>query len=120
MVAGAIEPAITKAEFERVRRTPPSSLDAWAMYQHGMQYFHLWTNEENEEARRFFRAAIALDPSFSAPHASIARTYSRGIDQELPEDLEERRKLALDAARTAAALDRDDAYAHVGLGFAQF
>lgn len=29
-------------------------------------------------------------------------------------------KLALDAARTAVALDRDDAYAHVGLGFAQF
>ena len=32
VVAGAIEPAITKAEFERARRTPPSSLDAWAMY----------------------------------------------------------------------------------------
>jgi TolB-like protein len=90
VVAGALEPAITKAEFERVRHTPPSSLDAWAMYQHGMQYFHLWTKEENEEARRFFRAATALDPSFSAPHASIARTYSRGIVQEPPEDMEER------------------------------
>ena len=34
--------------------------------------------------------------------------------------MEERTKLALDAAQTAVALDRDDAYAHVGLGFAEF
>jgi TolB-like protein len=119
MVAGAIEPEITKAEFERVRRTPPSSLDAWSLYQHGMHHFHLWTKENNEEARRLFEAAVELDPKFSAPHASIARTFSRGIVSELPENLEEHKKLALKAARTAVTLDRDDAYAHVGLGFAQ-
>jgi adenylate cyclase len=119
VVAGAIEPEITKAEFERVRRTPPSSLDAWSMYQHGMHHFQKFSQENDEEARRFFRAAAALDPDFSAPHAIIARTYSRSIVTELPENLEEQCKLALEEAKIAVALDRDDAFAHASLGFAQ-
>jgi adenylate cyclase len=119
VVAGAIEPEITKAEFERVRRTPPSSLDAWSMYQHGMHHFHLFTRDGDEEARRYFRAAIALDPNFSSPHTSIARSYSRGVVTDLPEDMEERYRLSMESAQKAVLLDRDDAYAYVGMGFAQ-
>ncbi|MFP6747298.1 MAG: adenylate/guanylate cyclase domain-containing protein [Alphaproteobacteria bacterium] len=118
VVAGALEPAISKAEFERVRRTPPGNLDAWSQYQIGMHHFHKITTDGDEDARTCFRAAIALDPSFSAPHASLARTYSRGAMTELPDDMEKHFQIAVASAKEAIALDREDAYAHTALGLA--
>ena len=118
VVAGALEPEITKAEFERVRRTPPGNLDAWSRYQLGMHHFHQMTPADNQKAKEHFRAAIAIDPSFSAPHASLARTYSRGVFATLTIDLERQLELSLSAAKVAVSLDREDAYAHASLGFA--
>lgn len=117
VVAGALEPEITKAEFERVRRTPPGNLDAWSRYQLGMHHFHQHTKDDDETARDHFRAAITLDPNFSAPHASLARSYARGAFAEIAEDIEERFQIALAAAKIAVSLDREDAYAHASLGF---
>jgi hypothetical protein len=51
VVAGALEPAISKAEFERVRRTPPGNLDAWSQYQIGMHHFHKITTDGDEDAK---------------------------------------------------------------------
>ncbi len=118
VVAGALEPEISKAEFERVRRTPTDNLDAWSQFQIGMHHFHQVTKNGDEDARTCFRAAIALDPSFSAPHASLARTYARGAMTELPEDIDEHFQIALAGAKEAIALDREDAYAHTALGLA--
>ena len=118
VVAGALEPEITKAEFERVRRTPPGNLDAWSRYQLGMHHFHQHTAADLEMAKEHFRAAIALDPSFSAPHASLARSYTRGAMTVFSLDMEEQMELAVAAAKEAVSLDREDAYAHASLGFA--
>jgi adenylate cyclase len=118
VVAGALEPEITKAEFERARRTPPGNLDAWSRYQLGMHHFHQVTPDDNDLAQEHFRAAIDLDPSFSAPHASLARTYSRGAMTTLAEDMESQFQFSLAAANEAVSLDREDAYAHASLGFA--
>lgn len=117
VVAAAIEPEISKAEFERVRRTPPENLDAWSMYQHGMHHFHQSTEQSDEEAKRHFRAAIALDPNFSPAYASLARAYSRGLMRQPTEKHAEHIKIAVEAAQKAITLDSEDAYAYVGLGF---
>ncbi len=71
VVAGAIEPEITKAEFERAYLKPPDDLDAWSIYQQGMHHFHLGTSEGEEVARRLFREAIERAPGFSAPTPAL-------------------------------------------------
>ena len=118
VVAGAIEPEITKAEFERQRHAPPENLDAWQLYQRGVYHFHRLTPEDDVAARRFFEAAIEKDPGFSPSHAMLARSHSRGANTYLLEDRDGAYAMALAAARTAVSLDREDAHAHVALGFA--
>ncbi len=118
VVAGAIEPEISKAEFERARLKPPDDPDAWSIYQQGMHHFYLGTDEGEDEARRLFETAIERAPGFSAAHASLARTYSRRASFTPGEDFDERKRVAIREARTAVSLDREDANAHTTLGFA--
>ena len=118
VVAGAIEPEITKAEFERAHLKPPGNLDAWSIYQQGMHHFHLGTVEGEAEARRLFAEAIERAPGFSAAHASLARAYSRRSSFMPDEDFDEKKRIAIREARIAVSLDREDAYAHATVGFA--
>jgi tetratricopeptide (TPR) repeat protein len=68
---------------------------------------HLYTRMERpEEARKFYRLALALDPSYRTPYNSGGIWYYS--DQRLQEaEAEHRRTLVLDP---------EDAYAHFGLG----
>ena len=120
VVAGAIEPEITKAEFQRQRHAPPESLDAWQLYQRGVYHFHRLTPEDDAAARRHFEAAIERDPGFSPSHAMLARSHSRGANTYFLEDRDGAYAMALAAARTAVSLDREDAHAHAALGFASY
>lgn len=118
IVAGTIEPEITKAEFERQRHVPPESLDAWQLYQRGVFHFHRLTPEDDVAARKYLEAAIARDVGFSPSHAMLARCVSRNANSELDPDVDKIYAIALDAARRAVSLDGDDAHAHTALGFA--
>ena len=118
IVAGTLEPEITKAEFERQRHAPPESLDAWQLFQRGVYHFHRLTPEDDAAARRNFEAAIERDPDFSPSYAMLARCHSRGANAELLEDVDRAYAAALTAARKAVSLDREDAHAHAAFGFA--
>ena len=107
VVAGAIEPAITKAEFERQRHAPPDSLDAWQLYQRGVYHVHRLTPEDDATARRYLGTAIERDPGFSPSYAIFARNHYRSANSELVEDLDGAYVAALAAARTAVSLCRD-------------
>jgi adenylate cyclase len=119
VVAGAIEPEITKAEFERQRHAPPESLDAWQLYQCGVYHFHQPGQiGASEKSIAFLQAAIEKDPSFSPAYSMLARAYSRGTGRRLEMNPDEGIKLAIAAAQHAVSLDPEDAHAQAAMDFA--
>jgi tetratricopeptide (TPR) repeat protein len=72
--------------------------------------------EEGKEARRLFEQAIALDPEYAEVHAYLALTHWMGwVNWFEPAD--PHRRLALEIARRAVALDSNEPVAHMVLGF---
>src|SRR5262245_37598075 len=108
-VVGAIAPRLQQTEFERVRRKPTESLDAYDLLPRGQANAYKWTREGNDEALRLFYKAVERDPDFSAPYAAAADCFTRRkafgfvIDRE--QEVAEARKLALRAVQ----LGKDDA-----------
>jgi TolB-like protein/tetratricopeptide (TPR) repeat protein len=106
-VAGVIEPALRKAEIERVRRKPTESLDAYDLYLRALP-LHMASRDANQEALRLLRRAIALDPSFATAYALAGECYviqrTSGWVQPSDPSLAEGIRLA----RMAAALGQND------------
>lgn len=80
-VAGVIAPSIERAEIERVRRKPSSSLDAYDLYLRALPAFYGMTREGNAECRALLERAIALDPGFAAAHVMMGLSMGYGISQ---------------------------------------
>jgi adenylate cyclase len=118
-IVGMIEPEISASERERARRTTPSNLGAWELYQRGMWHLLRRNRDELPASRTFFQEAIALDPSFAAPHAALAIScffmISYGFTAAPSATLRE----LLEESSLAVALDARDALGHsaLGLGF---
>src|SRR4029450_2621335 len=76
-VAGAIAPALEKAEIERARRKPTESLDAYALYLRGSaKLYQVASRQANEEALRLFNSAIELAPDFASAYGRAAHCYA--------------------------------------------
>jgi len=79
-IVTGLEPELAKAEIERIKRRPPSNLDAWAHYQRASALLSLkgWHRETFEEAAQRLHAAIAMDPEFALAHAYLALILALG------------------------------------------
>ena len=121
-VVGAIAPKLERAEIERIKHKPTSSLDANDYYLRGMAAFYQWGSKHNPEALDYFYRAIDIDPDYAIAYAMAARSYNQRLVTD-PLSFESKdRAEAERLARRAAELGRDDAIAlsHAGvtLGFA--
>jgi tetratricopeptide (TPR) repeat protein len=67
-VVGAIAPKLEQAETERAMRKPTENLDAYDCYLRGMAQYHLFTRDSLLEARRIFRRATELDPTYASAY----------------------------------------------------
>ncbi len=108
-IAARIEPGIGNAERLRTERIPPQALQAWDFFRLGTSRFYKSTSEDNLEAQRLFRRAIALDPNLAQAYgflsyAIVLRMLYFDADPE-QEQLNE----ALAIAKQAVALDDQDA-----------
>jgi TolB-like protein len=110
-ILGAIEPELGLAEQARARRKPPESLDAWDLYQRGQWHQFRYTAEDNAEALRCFRHAIALDPEFAASHAGLAYACHHAAIDAFSDDPAARISEGVAAARRAVSLDDKDSFA---------
>ena len=115
-IVGALEPAIGRAETERSRRKPPSSLDAWDAFQRGYWHAHRMTREDFAIAEPLYRRAADLDPGLAQPHMGLAaiRLYqglflwTESPTQTFAEGLA--------SAHAALAADPLDSHSHMILG----
>jgi TolB-like protein/class 3 adenylate cyclase len=97
-------------------RKPPKSMEAYDLCVRGRFLWQRSMEEEGKEARRLFEQAIALDPDYAEAHAYLAWTHWMGwVNWFEPAD--PHRRLALEIARRAVALDPNDPIAHGVLAF---
>jgi len=114
-VVGAIQPELTEAEIKRARAKPRENLDAWDLCQRGMHHYYIHSGDDMLEAARLFRQAIALDPNLVASYSGLAQVLFIVTMGQYAENRAELRAEAVEMARKAVELDRDDANAHANL-----
>jgi TolB-like protein/Flp pilus assembly protein TadD len=81
-----ITPEIEIAESNRVNRTPPTSLDAWGLYQKGLILANSGSLEDLQQCVKVFDHATELDPLFADAIAMAAYTRLRIVYFFKPQD----------------------------------
>jgi len=115
ILAGTIEPELSRAEQERVLRKPVDNLDAWDLFQRALWHFWQYTKPAHAEARRLLHQAVLRDPQFAPAHSYLALSYFssfiNGLDMS-PDSF----RLACECAERALALDDKEAMSRFVLG----
>jgi adenylate cyclase len=116
-VTTAIAPAITGAERQRALRRPPANLDAWSACQRGGWHLTLLDAENNAIAERFFRQAIALDPTLPAGYLGLARALNAAATTLYNRDMQATQRECETLVRRAVSLDPNNAEAQASLSW---
>lgn len=117
-IVASIEPAVARAERQRVRLKPTTHLDAWECFQRGAWLlFGLRSRQDVDQALTFFRRARDLDATFSTAAALESVCHSAALLYSY-DDPTQSVAAALAAAESSLALDEEDPWAHVALGYA--
>jgi len=111
-VGAAIAPEIAATETQRAQRQPTAILGAWELHSRARWHMYRFTAEDNAEARRLFREAMAADPSFAAPHTLLAYNCYLAVIEGYAEDDAAALTEARGAAGLAIQLDEKNAVAH--------
>lgn len=115
-IAASIASDVSRAEAERARRRGTENLEAWGLYQMGLERAYRYTPADNAEGRRLLERALALDPGFATALAMLSLTHSWDVALAWTNAPEQSVALALDEARRAVALDPREPFAQVALG----
>ena len=116
MIVGRLEPELGTAERNRALKKPTSDLGAWGCYHLGLSQMYQFTQAGNLEAQRLFQRAIELDARFAQAQARLA--YCMILEMVYFDAAPAQTALdeALRLARSAAALDAEDAFCLMALG----
>ena len=115
LIAAFLVGDLTRAEGERAHQRGTNNIEAWSLYQLGLQHFDRYTLEGFAEAREMFRRAAEIDPRFATPQGQLAIAglselmLGRVLSEEFVATL-------MSSARRAVELDPRDPVAHLGLG----
>ena len=107
-VVAAIEPALSRAESQRVIAKRPEHMRAWDYCQRGFWHVHQGTRSDGETAYGLFERALALDPNLADAHLGLARALIVQWNYGSVEDFAPFVRQARESALRAAALDREN------------
>jgi TolB-like protein len=114
-VVSAIEPSLRRAEFERVKRKRPDSLDAYDLVLRAQPDIYSGMPERSTRALPLIERALALDPTYALAHGFAAMGYhNRFLRAGLRED---DRLASVRHAQAAISGGQDDALALTFAGF---
>jgi adenylate cyclase len=110
-VASAIGSRIEQAEFERIRRVPPTeSPGAYDLWLRAVDQGWRLTRQSTDEAMRLAHKAITLDPDFAYPYSNVLWCHSWRKWQGWEDNPGKISAEAEGLARRGAELSRDDAH----------
>ena len=117
-----LEPELTRAEIEVIRRRRNDDVGAWGCFHQATAELarYGWTEAAVGEARRHLQAACAIDPSFALAHAQFALLTALGMNTGFIEPTPAADTEARAAVERAVARDPSNAQAHVALGAPEF
>ena len=115
LIAASLVGDLTRAEGERAHQRGTNNIEAWSLYQLGIQHFDRYTLEGFAEAREMFRRAAEIDPRFATPQGQLAIA---GLSELMLGRVLSEKFVAtlMSSARRAVELDPRDPVAHLGLG----
>jgi adenylate cyclase len=100
-VAAAIEPALSRAESQRVIAKRPEHMVAWDFCQRGFWHVHKGTRTDGIAAYGLFKQALVLDPNLADAHLGLARAlivqWNYGSVDDFAPFVREARESALQA-----------------------
>jgi TolB-like protein/Tfp pilus assembly protein PilF len=108
-VVSIVEPMVKRAEIERTRLKPPTSLDAYDLYLEAMALVLTTEPGATLRAIELIERSLALDPNFPPATAIAAIACTSLYDRQMPGATEETRRRGLEYARMALALAGNDA-----------
>jgi adenylate cyclase len=107
-VAAAIEPALSRAEIQRVIAKRPEHMGSWDYCQRGFWHVHKGTRADGETAYGLFKKALALDPNLAEAHLGLARALIVQWNYGSVEDFAPFARQARESALQAVALDTEN------------
>jgi len=107
-VVTAIEPALSRAESQRVIAKRPEHMGAWDYCQRGFWHVHKGTRTDGITAYGLFKQALALDPNLADAHLGLARALIVQWNYGSVEDFAPFVREAREAALQAVALDSEN------------
>ena len=116
-IAASLMGDVARAERDRARQRGTGNLEAWGLYQLGLQSADRLTREGNTEARRLFERAVAIDPHFATALANLVMTNMWDVALGWNNDPDQTLKDTFAIARRAVELDPRDPLAHVALSW---
>src|SRR6516165_6826702 len=107
-VVAAIEPALSRAESQRVIAKRPEHMGAWDYCQRGLWHVHKGIRTDGITAYGLFKQALALDPNLADAHLGLARALIVQWDYGSIEDFAPFVLQARESALQALALDSEN------------
>ena len=115
-IAMAVAPELQAAEMERARRKTVPELGVWELVARAGWYIGMFSADDSAEAQVLLSKALERDPENASVLAALAWSYVfdglYGWQRPQPESL----AMAVESARKAVALDKQDEGAHTILG----
>jgi len=111
-VVGQLAVKIEDLERRRALKAPTDNLDAYDLVLRGRAAYERNTRSTNDEARRLFEQAIALDPNYASAYAALGNTYVNAAASGWIELMGDAYSTAERLAQKAVGLDKDNAEAH--------
>jgi TolB-like protein/Tfp pilus assembly protein PilF len=114
--ARALAATLTADERARINKSPTTNLEAYDRFQLGRFYTEKWSAEGWQKGVALLREAVACDPRYAAPHATLAINFAvRAYVGALP--TKDAFEHAESEARQALGLGGADSDAHLALAY---
>ena len=104
-IAEALSIALSPAETKNLIQGRPDDARAYDLYLKGRARYGSYTAESLRDAQDLFQKAAAIDPDYALAWAGIADCYGQMVQWRVAADPDEAKRLGLEAARKAVALN---------------